>query len=123
VTADVQVTGEHAYIAARLVDVDPSTNTKTLVSRGVYRPDPKAPSGRPTFQLSANGWHFAAGHVPQLELLGRDAPFLRPSNGLFSIAVSNLELQLPVHEAPGAAGTPAVVTPARKPTAQPESAR
>ncbi|MFT3723332.1 MAG: CocE/NonD family hydrolase [Hyphomonadaceae bacterium] len=106
VTVDLKVTGEYAYIAARLVDVDPATNTKTLVSRGVYRIDPKAPASRPTFQLSANGWRFAPGHFPQLELLGQDAPFLRPSNGTFSIAVSNLELKLPVHEAPGGAGTP-----------------
>ena len=103
VTADLKVTGEFAYIAGRLVDVDLATNTKTLISRGAYRIDPKAPNGRQTFQLSANGWHFAAGHFPQLELLGRDAPFLRPSNGVFSIAVSNLELKLPTHEAKGAA--------------------
>jgi dienelactone hydrolase len=110
VTADLQVTGEFAYIAARLVDVDPTTNLKTLVSRGAYRLDPKAPNGRQTFQISANAYHFAAGHFPQLELLGRDAPFLRPSNGVFSIAVSNLELRLPVHEVPGARGTPAEVS-------------
>ncbi|HEX5262489.1 MAG TPA: hypothetical protein VFW13_03125, partial [Phenylobacterium sp.] len=102
VTADLKVTGEFAYIAGRLVDVDPVTNTKTLIARGAYRIDPKAPNGRQTFQLSANGWRFAPGHIPQLELLGRDAPFLRPSNGDFSIKVSNLELQLPVHEAIGA---------------------
>jgi dienelactone hydrolase len=110
VTADLQVTGEYAYIAARLLDVDPATNMKTLVSRGVYRFDPKAPNGRQTFQTSANAWHFAAGHIPQLELLGRDAPFLRPSNGVFSIAVSNLVLRLPVHEVPGARGTPSEVS-------------
>jgi hypothetical protein len=103
VTADLKVTGEYAYIATRLVDVDPKTNTKTLVARGAYRIDPKAPNGRQTFQLSANGWRFAPGHFAELELLGRDAPFLRPSNGVFSIAVSNLELQLPIHEATGAA--------------------
>ncbi len=60
---------------------------------------PEAPNGRQTFQLHANGWHFAPGHIPRLELLGRDAPYARPSNGTFSIAVSNLELRLPVHEA------------------------
>ncbi len=102
VTADLKVTGEYAYIATRLVDVDPATNSKTLIARGAYRIDPKAPNGRQTFQLSANGYRFAPGHYPQLELLGRDAPFLRPSNGVFSIAVSNLELQLPVHEAQAA---------------------
>jgi hypothetical protein len=109
VTADLQVTGEFAYIAARLVDVDPATNTKMLVSHGAYRIDTNAPNGRQTFQISANGWHFAAGHIPQLELLGRDLPFLRPSNGVFSIAVANLELRLPVHEVPGASGTPSEV--------------
>lgn len=109
VTADLKVTGDHAYIAARLVDIDPATNTKMLVARGVYRPDPKSPDGRVTFQLSANAWHFAPGHVPQLELLGRDAPFLRPSNGVFSVMVANLDLKLPVHEAPGAPGAPAEV--------------
>lgn len=106
VTADLKVTGEFAYIAGRLVDVDPAANTKTLVARGVYRIDPKAPNGRQTFQLSANGWRFAPGHFAQLELLGRDAPFLRPSNGVFSIAVSNLELQLPIHEAQGGGAKP-----------------
>ena len=100
VTADLGVTGEFAYVAARLLDVDPVANTKTLVARGLYRPDPDAPNGRQTFQLHANGWHFASGHVPRLELLGRDAPYARPSNGTFSIAVSGLELRLPVHEAP-----------------------
>jgi hypothetical protein len=39
VTADLNVTGEFAYIAARLVDVDPGTNTKTLVARGGELPD------------------------------------------------------------------------------------
>jgi hypothetical protein len=114
VTADLQVTGEYAYIAARLVDVDPATNLKTLVSRGAYRLDPNAPNGRQTFQTSANAYHFAAGHIPQLELLGRDAPFFRPSNGVFSIAVSNLELRLPVHDVPGAKGTPAEVSKAKE---------
>jgi ABC-2 type transport system ATP-binding protein len=109
VTADLKVTGDYAYIAARLVDVDPATNTKTLVARGAYRIDPKSPDGRRTFQLSANGWRFAPGHIAQLELLGRDFPFLRASNGVFSIAVSNLELKLPVRETPGAPGSPAEV--------------
>jgi dienelactone hydrolase len=114
VTADLQVTGEFAYIATRLVDVDPATNTKTLVSRGAYRLDPKSPNGRQTFQTSANAYHFAAGHIPELELLGRDAPFFRPSNGVFSIAVSNLELRLPVHEVPGARDSPSEVSRARQ---------
>src|SRR5262249_16048749 len=109
VTADLQVTGTYPYIAARLVDVDPATNLKTLVSRGVYRIDPKVRYGRQQFQTSATAYQFAPGHFGQLELLGRDATFFRPSNGVFSIAVSNLELRLPVHDVPGAKGTSAEV--------------
>jgi dienelactone hydrolase len=102
VTADLNVTGDYAYIAARLLDVDPATNTETLVARGLYRIDPNAPDGRQVFQLYPAAWHFAAGHVPKLELLGQDAgplpaDYTRPSNGVFSISVSNLQLQLPIH--------------------------
>ena len=99
VTADFTVTGQFAYIAARLVDVDPGTNTKVLVARGLYRFDPDSPNGRQTFQLHANGWRFAPGHFARLELLGRDTPYARVSNGTFSVDVSNLELRLPTHEA------------------------
>ena len=102
VTADLHVTGDGAYIAARLLDVDPATNTETLVARGIYRIDPNAPDGLQEFQLYPAAWHFAAGHIPKLELLGQDsgpapAEYTRPSNGVFSISVSNLHLQLPIH--------------------------
>ena len=109
VIAEVAVTGQYAYIAERLLDVDPATNSETLVARGLYRIDPSRPNGRVVFQLSANGWHFTAGHIAKLELMGQDAPYARPSNGTFSISVSNLQLRLPVHERPGAPGTPAAV--------------
>jgi hypothetical protein len=106
VTADLNVTGEFAYVASRLLDVDPATNTETLVARGVYRIDPNVPNGRQVFQLHPGAWHFAAGHVPKLELLGQDSPYTRASNGVFSISVSNLSLRLPVHETRGAPGAP-----------------
>lgn len=105
VTADVAVTGTYAYVAARLLDVDPVTNTEVLVARGEYRIDPNRTDVPVTFQLHPNAWHFAPGHVAKLELLGQDAPYLRPSNGNFSVAVSNLGLALPVHDVPGAPGT------------------
>jgi dienelactone hydrolase len=114
VIASLKASGQYAYIAARLLDVDPATNTETLVARGLYRIDPNRPNGRQVFQLSGNGWHFAAGHIAKLELLSQDAPYARASNGVFSISVSNLQLRLPVHEVPGSAGTPSVV---RKPLA------
>jgi hypothetical protein len=109
VVADLNVTGKFAYVAARLLDVNTATNTETLVARGIYRIDSNAPDGLQVFQLHPGAWHFAVGHVPKLELLGQDSRYVRPSNGVFSIAVSNLQLRLPVHEIPGAPGTPPVV--------------
>jgi hypothetical protein len=96
VNANLTVTGQFAFIAARLWDVDPSSNTETLVARGLYRINGSAPNGKQTFQLHPGAWTFAAGHVPKLELLGQDSPYARTSNGTFSIQVSNLKLSLPV---------------------------
>lgn len=100
VTANLHVTGTFPYIVARLLDVDPATNTETLVARGTYRIDRSTRNGRLTFQLHPGAWHFAAGHIPELELLGQDSPYVRPSNGVFSISVSHLRLALPVRETP-----------------------
>jgi dienelactone hydrolase len=97
VTARLTVTGQFAFIAERLWDVDPATNTESLVARGAYRIDASAPNGLQSFQLHPGAWHFAAGHVAKLELLGQDPPYLRTSNGTFSIAVRDLHLVLPVH--------------------------
>jgi predicted acyl esterase len=93
VVADVAATGSNAQIAARLWDVAPN-GMQTLVSQSLYRPrtDNRGPQ---VFQLHPNGWRFAGGHVPKLELLGQSAPYGRPSNGSFTIAVSSLTLRLP----------------------------
>lgn len=99
VVADLAVQGRDAALVARLWDVGPDGD-QTLVARAVYRPDA---TGRQVFQLHPNGWHFAAGHVPRLELLGQDAPYARPSNEPFTVDVSNLELRLPVAEKPDCA--------------------
>lgn len=97
VTTNLQVTGQFAFIAARLWDVDPTTNTQTLVARGLYRINGSAPNGRQTFQLHPGAWHFARGHIAKLELLGQDPPYARTSNGTFTIQVSKLTLRLPTH--------------------------
>jgi hypothetical protein len=115
VIANLTVSGQFPLIAARLWDVDPAAGTQTLVARGVYRVDPSAPDGVQVFQLHPGAWHFAAGHIPKLELLGQDSPYVRSSNGAFSISVSDLQLRLPVHETPGAPGTPAAVTSPQPP--------
>ncbi|HWD11566.1 MAG TPA: hypothetical protein VG366_06960, partial [Solirubrobacteraceae bacterium] len=73
------------------------------------RIDSANPDGLQVFQLHPGAWHFAAGHVPKLELLGQDSPYARTSNGQFSISVSGLQLRLPVHEQPGS--SPVVSSP------------
>jgi hypothetical protein len=97
VLADLRVHDGYPELAARLWDVAPN-GQQTLIARGLHRP---TGSGRVVFELHANAWRFAPEHVVKLQLLGRDAPFARPSNGTFSITVSNLDLRLPVHERPG----------------------
>jgi dienelactone hydrolase len=115
ITARLAATGSFPILAARLWDVDPAAGTQTLVARGVYRLDPTNPNGTQTFQLHPGAWHFASGHIPKLELLGNDSPYVRSSNGQFQIDVSDLKLRLPVHEQPGAPGTPGAVRPAQPP--------
>jgi predicted acyl esterase len=105
IVADLRTTGTFPQLAARLWDVAPD-GQQTLVARGVYRPDP---AGRQVFQLHGNGWRFAPGHVPKLQLLGRDVPYARASNGAFSVEASQIELRLPVVDRPGP--NPAVRAP------------
>jgi len=84
---------EDAQIVARLWDVAANGRTQTLVARGLYRPTGR---GIERFELNPNGWRFAPGHTPKLELLGNDTPFARPSNALFSLTLTDLRLSLPV---------------------------
>ncbi len=76
---------------ARLWDVAPD-GTQQLVARGLYRPA----EGRNRWELHPNGWRFRRSHTAELELLGQDAPYARPSNGTFSVAVERLRVALPI---------------------------
>lgn len=95
IRAVLRIQGEFPQVVGRLWDVDPG-GQQTLVSHGIYRPPPRG--GRVTFQLDENGWKFAAGHVAKLELLGRDYPYARPSDGQFSVQVRRLRLVLPIRQ-------------------------
>ena len=98
VIARLRVNAEpsNTQVASRLWDVAPD-GTQRLVARALHRP---AGSETEAWQLHPNGWTFAEGHVPKLELLGQDAPYGRPSNDPFEIVVEDLELRLPVRERP-----------------------
>jgi X-Pro dipeptidyl-peptidase (S15 family) len=97
----------NSELAARLLDVAPD-GTETLVDRQLYRP--QVGTSRQVFQLHPGGHLFAAGHVPKLELLPKDAgggdlnSYGRPANGQGDITISHLDLRLPVLDSPGAAG-------------------
>ena len=108
VRARIATTGLGGQLDARLWDVAPD-GREILVSRGPYRLlDNQA--GQILFQLQGNGYRLPARHTVRLELTGRDAPFLRPSNGRFAVEVSDLTLELPVRERPGS-GAGTVVRP------------
>jgi len=93
VTATVKTLGPFGELAARLWDVLPSGEQR-LISRGVYRLGENQ-TGTISFQLHGNGYQFPAGDTVKLQLLGRDAPYYRASNGTFNIEVSNLTVSLP----------------------------
>ncbi|MCW3018714.1 MAG: hypothetical protein JWN10_1022, partial [Solirubrobacterales bacterium] len=93
VTATVKTVGPFGEIAARLWDVLPDGQQR-LISRGVYRLG-ESQTGPIAFQLHGNGYEFPAGDTVKLELLGRDAPYYRASNGVFSVEVANLSVSLP----------------------------
>jgi len=116
VIADLEVAGVNAALAARLWDVGPGGRLQRLVARAIYRPEA---SGRQVFQLHPNGWRFARGHTPKLELIGADVPYSRAPNGRYSLEVSALELRLPVADRPGSspgvhAPRPSVLSPGAK---------
>jgi X-Pro dipeptidyl-peptidase (S15 family) len=98
VKARIAITGTFPELLGRLFDVAPD-GKQTLVARNVYRPADGDTSL--LWQLNANAWHFAAGHHPRLEILGRDVPYMRASNGQFSIAVSDARITLPTRETKG----------------------
>jgi predicted acyl esterase len=94
-TARVRTKGPFGQIVGRLWDVD-AGGSQALVARGVYRLRP-GQRGRIVFQLEGNAYEFAAGHTVRLELVGSSYPTYRPSNGNFTVTVSNATLVLPTH--------------------------
>jgi hypothetical protein len=108
VIADISVAnGGESQVAARLFDINPATGTERLISRTIYRPDASGPQ---VIQLHGNAYRFEEGHRIRLQLLPKDGvagiPFsyVRPSNDQRDVTVSDVDIRVPVMEAPGAAG-------------------
>lgn len=98
----------NSAVAARLVDLGPDGTSKTLVTRGIWRP---WPTGVQVLQLHPNAWKVEEGHVLRLELLPRDAAkpagnllvnSFRPADGQGDIDVRKMDLRIPVVESAGA---------------------
>lgn len=93
VTATIKTTGPFGELASRLWDILPGGDQR-LISRGIYRLNENQ-TGTITFQLHGNGYEFAKGDTVKLQLLGRDAPYYRASNGTFSIEAQSVSVSLP----------------------------
>ncbi len=101
IVATLTTTGANDYVAGRLYDVDGAT--ERLIARGDLRPTGTGPT-RQVFQLHPQAWTVQPGHVLKLELLSRDSPYLRsstPASPQQSVTVTDLQLRLPVVDAPG----------------------
>lgn len=94
---------EVGQLDSRLFDVLPNGRHR-LISRGAYRLS-EDQRGRIVFQLNGNGYRFKKGHTVKLQLVGQDAPYLRPSNFTFSVQVSDVRIALPTLEASPGGGS------------------
>jgi predicted acyl esterase len=118
IVAKLTTTGANDMVAARLYDVDGAT--QRLIARGVQRPlGVGAGPTQQVFQLHPQAWTVQPGHVLKLELLAQDSPYLRTSSLAApqqAVQVSDLQLRLPVVDAPGTdlGNGVTVATPAAK---------
>ena len=103
IIAKLTVNGANDMVAARLYDVDGAN--QRLIARGVQRPlGVGAGPTEQVFQLHPQAWTVQPGHELKLELLAQDSPYLRtsgPAAPQQPITVSDLQLRLPVIDAPG----------------------
>jgi hypothetical protein len=94
VTATIRTVGDFGELDSLLFDLMPN-GSERLISRGAYRLTDNQ-SGSVTFQLHGNGYYFPPGDQVKLELLGRDAPYLRASNNASAVTtVTKLKVTLP----------------------------
>jgi predicted acyl esterase len=104
VTLTADPSAADMYVAARLWDVDPTTQQQTLVTRGVWRLGGEEAGQVVLLQLFGNAYRFRPGHEIKLELTAEDARAFKtweqanaPAPG--EIAVSNVGLTIPLADA------------------------
>ena len=117
--ANFTLTGTNDQVAARLLDVDPNSDTERLVARALWRPQVGDEAVRQVFQLHPQAYKVEPGHVLKLELLPDDAPYGRANSispdaaAQHPVTVGNLELRLPVLEQPCSLGGLVEIQPRR----------
>ena len=111
--ADLVVAGQpvvsfHAFTLAyrvqldvRVYDVDPSSQTKQLITRGTHTLESRAP-GVPLGDVDVsiltygNYWRAPDGHVIRVELSNVDSPYITPSRVPSQTTVTGVRLEIPV---------------------------
>jgi hypothetical protein len=80
----------------RLWDVAADGSVQGLVTRGTYRSlDGPGADLTARFQIAANGYRFAAGHLLKVEVAANDAPYHQASNVPAAVRVDRMEIVLP----------------------------
>jgi pimeloyl-ACP methyl ester carboxylesterase len=99
IQARVRTKGKYGQLDAVLWEVL-DDGTQRVVDFGVFRLT-KDQTGLITFQLHGNGYRFAKGSTVKLELRGRTPNLYRPSNGKFSVRLTDVFADLPTRDRPG----------------------
>ena len=98
VRAKIKTEGDFGQLDALLWEVL-ENGKQRIVDFGVYRLT-KDQTGTIVFQLQGNGFKFAKGSKVKLELRGRTPDLFRPSNGKFSVSLSDVRVFLPTYDKP-----------------------
>jgi predicted acyl esterase len=93
--------GPDVPLSVRLWDVAPDGAEQGLVTRGTYRVAEGPGEARARFQLQPQGYRFPAGHRIKVEVVANDAPYYQASNIPAVVQVADIEVVLPLLEAPG----------------------
>lgn len=97
VSIGATATGPDAQVAVRLWDVDPASDRRWLVTRGVHRGVPGESAAGPTeLLLAPQAYRFEAGHEVLVEVTANDEPYLLANRQPSTVAVDGLSLALPV---------------------------
>lgn len=97
ITVSLLGAGADEELNARLWDVAPDGGSQTLVSRGTYRLQGTAgAAAQVTFQTTANGWQFQAGHTLRVEIVGNDSPYYQADSVPSAATITAVSLRLPV---------------------------